>query len=563
VRGLKDRLGKRQVLAFVPCAALLALFATLGRRIVFSGSVGGSAEQTFMEPIRPVDLLVFAGFAAVIGLGLTGLFLILRGVAARRGLLASTPMPRRWAWVFAGILFAAWLPYLLALYPGCVLPDSLTSVAQALGLGSLGNHHPVSFTAFVWIFFRVGSALGLGPNGAVFLYSLAQSALMAGAFGYGAWWLTAKAGFSRGVGFVALGYFALTPVFPIYALNMQKDPLFSTACFLMVLAVMDALRSRGESLRGRRQVAYVCGLALVVTLFRNGGILVVVCVLAALMVALRAQADRPALRRACLTVGGVAGVSQLAVLGLIATGLVAGGGGVESFSIPVQQMSRVAATGGSMSADDRALMDRMLPVDEYPASYSPALVDSIKWNPDFRFDALTDNPARTLAVYVDMGVRNPGAYAQAYLLETFGFWKPGVKNSYGFIDTRVEPNGYGIAQSSKLPGSLGRAVQSAARHATFFGSGTLAWVLLASLALLVAFGASRYCAALVPCLAPWVFGMAATPVAFSLRYVFVLAIALPFLAAIPMMAARDASSRTCSRRENPSQVPLGVQAVGH
>lgn len=50
------------------------------------------------------------------------------------------------------LLVLCWLPYLLALYPGVVLPDSLSSVAQSMGDVPISNHHPVLFTLLVKLF---------------------------------------------------------------------------------------------------------------------------------------------------------------------------------------------------------------------------------------------------------------------------------------------------------------------------------------------------------------------------------------------------------------------------
>ena len=64
---------------------------------------------------------------------------------------------------------AAWLPYMLALYPGVVLPDTLMSISQILGNTPLTNHHSVIFTLTLGVFFKL---FGTNPNHAVFAFAL-------------------------------------------------------------------------------------------------------------------------------------------------------------------------------------------------------------------------------------------------------------------------------------------------------------------------------------------------------------------------------------------------------
>lgn len=67
-------------------------------------------------------------------------------------LLKTQAFSSRKYFILYCLLVLCWLPYLLALYPGVVLPDSLSSVAQSMGDVPISNHHPVLFTLLVKLF---------------------------------------------------------------------------------------------------------------------------------------------------------------------------------------------------------------------------------------------------------------------------------------------------------------------------------------------------------------------------------------------------------------------------
>ena len=52
--------------------------------------------------------------------------------------------------------FILWIPYLVIYYPGFIFGDSLGSIAQALGVAKLYNHHPIFYTLFLKMCLSLG-----------------------------------------------------------------------------------------------------------------------------------------------------------------------------------------------------------------------------------------------------------------------------------------------------------------------------------------------------------------------------------------------------------------------
>lgn len=130
---------------------------------------------------------------------------------------------------------------------------------------------------------------------------------------------------------------------------------------------------------------------------------------------------------------------------------------------------------------------------------------------------------------------NLSNYIKAYLMNTYGFWSLETKNKYGYVDTYIIDNSYGIKRTDYIEKYLGFSLESKLTKPDFLGSGTLMWIMLLSIFLLIINKNYKYILVLLPCIIGWVSIMIATPVAFSLRYVFMLAYALPLMIMLPML----------------------------
>jgi hypothetical protein len=217
---------------------------------------------------------------------------------------------------------------------------------------------------------------------------------------------------------------------------------------------------------------------------------------------------------------------------------------VESLSVPIQQLSRVAATAPqALSSSQRAALEQLMPLTDFGRTYAPGLVDNVKWDEAFDSRPLRSEPLRYAALYFDLGIHHPGAYLQAWALDTFGFWAPGVKYWYGSLEPRVEPNALGIEGHDLTGGWLDPS------RAWYPGSGTLAVVLIAAIALVGASSRPRLLVGFAGPAVIWLLGLATTPAAFGLRYVLPLVTMLPVFVALTTAAYRaSAPASEASRR---------------
>lgn len=533
----RTRTGRLQTGLIAAAACLFSLCITVGRHIVFSGDVFAKQAENHMTPLSAADLPVFAAVAAAALCVLLAMHrhfdrisgLCLTGKERRHGLLFAC---------FAALcLLAAWLPYTLSIAPGIVHADSMESIGQMLEHGHpTSNHHPMFYTLLVGVFMKMGTVLFGSVSAGVMLYSAFQVSVTI----FCIVCILTLMYHQRVSGVLigaALAYYMFLPVFPNMSVTMWKDPLFS--CMLLALSVLLYVLIDREKI-GRLWFVLFGAAGLGAMMFRNNGVYVFfgAAVLAAWLVRRHAK--------------------RLAVTALAALALYAGMSAaatrvwniysdyVENLGIPLQQLGYAINNGGEFSQEDTEYLFELMPQEVWNYAYRPCLVDTIKWNPQFNLEFLLETKGQFFRVWLNGLIRNPAAYVKAYLLETFGFWLPGVQNEYGYTEILMTENDRGIAFVDLFAQLFGRSIRPAVEaYQVYIGSGTLLWLFLLG-GLLAGLGGRERCAPYLPALLNWGTVMIATPVAFSLRYVYIFALALPLYLAIPVMSGRSSSSHACA-----------------
>ncbi len=159
---------------------------------------------------------------------------------ARGRRLPCPRLTRRSILRFAGIMLLCWLPYAIALYPGCFGLDTYSMINQNypghLPVSSMPvenprhqftDHHPIFDTLIYGLFARGSDLLTGSCNPGIFLLSVLQMAATAA----GMVCLLAyvgKLGVPNGARLAAFVYFCAMPFYPIYAFSMLKDALHLT-----------------------------------------------------------------------------------------------------------------------------------------------------------------------------------------------------------------------------------------------------------------------------------------------------------------------------------------------
>lgn len=477
------------------------------------------------------------------------------------------------------LLLVSWLPDLLSFAPGSVLDDSLASITPWTNGTPLTNHHPVVYSLLVGGFVSLSKILPLSLNAAVFLYSLVQSVCLAGTLA-AMFCRLQRAGVKRCVLAAGIAYAMIVPYFPAYAMILWKDPLYSCALLWLSLLLFDAVRKEGGLPDRAWQVKWF--LALLCTAFlRNNGAFCLLFMAAALLLSGR--------RKRFFCTACMAVIVALLFFTVQHTVYplchIADTEYTEKIGIPLQQLAATVAYQGKMGEEEREFLFKIMPEQEWKERYAPCLADKIKWTDGANMEYISQNKRSFWKVWGNLLLKNPAIYLRAYGMDTFGFWVPGVQNRYGYVDLYITENDLGLHQTDlvqKLFGSTIRPLLK--RRRIWIGSGTLLWMTLGGMLLDILCregsgskisdskisgregSGSKITGSKIssrkisnskisgregekaggggwiiylPALGNALTVFLATPVAFSLRYVYVLAIGLPLYVLLPFLYAEE------------------------
>ncbi len=461
-----------------------------------------------------------------------GLYIVLTKIDLRqkKDPLVGKAAFRYWITAFL-ILVLCWMPAYLSFYPGCVTPDSVSSIEQGLGLVPLENTHPILFTLIVTVFVQIGDAVGNLSLG-VALFSAFQMFVMAGILAYGLTWLRRKQLHGVAICFVGL-YFIVSQVFPLYAISMWKDVLFGAILLLLVLDLYDIWESKGEELLHAKGMTKFAILILLTCFMRNNGVYVGIALLIVMVIYYR----RFVKKLAPVFAAVVAGV--LLIQGPLYSALgIAKSPFQEAAGIPIQQVARTVAMGGQMTDEQREYLNRLLPIEEYEKSYTPYTSNNIKGHAQFDRTYFNETKGEFIKVWAQMLFPNFKHYVKAYLMETSGYWHVSVKD--WIVATGTKEMDIGLTEINVIQQVTGISMKGFLLDlADFISVGGLVWIVVfvwAAGILLRRKGAWLY---ILPLALLWGTNMIAAPTYAEFRYLFSFALAIPFLIAMLFMRQKN------------------------
>ena len=522
------KIEKRENSSIIIFDAFFTLCFCVGRKIVFSGIIYGNNKQNYFLPFSLVDLLAAAGvFAAVYSL-LRFLFWL---DEKKLHDFSEKASPKRYMFfVFFVLLALAWLPYLLTFSPGNVYADSLSSINQG-GFGTkLYSDHPVFYTMFVGAFVKTGLLFN-SVNKGVFLYTLVQTGLMLTTVSALVYKL-----YKNGVHILFLiftmGYYMFVPYFPAYSIAMLKDPLYSCALLWLIMLLSDVVLLKDDISSKGFVIKFVL-VSAAVLLFRNNGILTIVLLTIALLAVFRSKAKKLCLSLLCL----IAAYALMTCVVFKLCGITSNYS--EKIGMPLLQIGAVVVEDGNMTKEQEQFVYSLMTKENWERWYAPCIADAIKWDPSFNNEFLEQNKTELIKVWLQMFPKNVSLYLKEYCMETFGLWKGGVQCDYGYYDLQIAGNPFGIEGRDLFNEIFGFSIyEMLCANKPFVGSGTLAWVTL----LFMLFAKKRKSLGglcYLPAVLNWATMFLGTPVAFSLRYVYIFALALPLIVLFPWLPTRE------------------------
>ena len=534
------RADRRTLMCGLVFGFLFACALSLGSELfVYHGLLRGMGSLVRRAAVPVLMTPLLGGFAS---------FLMLpRNADAAKTSARSIP-----GWAFFLVIFACWLPLLLAYFPGMLNYDFPGQFAQHLEQ-SYTSLHPLLHSALANSIISLGEAIHSRTFG-VLLMSLVQMASFAATLAYSCAFAQ-----RRGAPRIALAaltaLYALHPIFSVMSLSMTKDTLFAASVLMLSLLTYEALEDADAFFLSKKKPIGFSICCVGTALLRNNGVIVLALLLPALLFALRSRMKR-ALALCAASVTACALTFGLLTLALSP----AENSSFQFYSLPAQQLVR-AYNLGDMTAEEKTKLEGWYTAPEGLVVHAH-LADPAKGYLDR--ERIESEGSDFLRLWAQVGAKNPRIYAEALLLLNIGSWYPDdLSHSTIYPDVSWNDKGYlqtqeydmraqGISTTSFLPGLQALYERICRRNiyskypvvSVLFCTATPLWLLLFACLHLISKKQGRLALASLGVLALWMsylFGPCTLP-----RY------ALPLFCLAPVMLAAAFSFSSSTRKESAS-----------
>lgn len=400
------------------CARLWVLAALFSCVITLGASFAAVGTAELVTGRRARALVTLLGR---VPLYYAAMRLLLHALRAPR---ARTEEGGAWGAVrWGGLLLFCWLPWYICLFPGTVSNDSITQLKEIMGVVPLSNGNPVFQTALL-AFFRWLGLLVHSADAGVALYVIVQAVLMA-------WLLGAtlarigRGSAPRWLMWVSAAFYAFCPIFPVFAFCVGKDTNFAMAVLFFSLALWRVVHPPREERVSAGRTACLCLSAVLCALLRNAGMFLAGLALAVTLVWSLAGKRRAWPAPAC-GLGCVLAVYAVVHLAVIPALHIAPMPETENYSVPLQQVARVAVSDG-LTPEQAEAVDRVLPVEKIRDAYNGELSDAVKalW----RTDATEEDKRAFWRAWRGIVLANPSTALSATFHNTYGYLYPGYMST--------------------------------------------------------------------------------------------------------------------------------------
>lgn len=437
-----------------------------------------------------------------------------------------------------------WLPIFLCFFvwwlyefPGNTSPDSNNQIMQATGLLPLSSNHPAVSTLVLGLFYKLGLGLFSGnQNAALALYTIFQLTFMSAVFAF----LCETIYEARMKSWVIVAVVIIYLVVPhhgSYSVTVWKDVLFAgwgTALCISTWRLM--LHADGSKACKNFDLFMLYLSALGASLYRNGIYYAFFLLFPFFFVVFRNKS------RAAWLMPLIVPVIAIIINGPVFSSFnISHNDFIESHSLPAQHIARVIKDGHPLTDEQYKLLSKVVDVDAVAETYNAGIADPIKTlvRETGNMDYLTSHKKEFGRLWLELGMKYPGAYLRAQIDQTRGYWYPDV-DYWSMSNHCWESDSLGIVKDRQLPTWACKYFDTVYFYldkmplaGLIYSIGLATWTLIALFALCIVKGLKKELLLYVPILAVVLAVCIVTPVFAEYRYVYCMFTALPLLAVLP------------------------------
>ena len=540
---------KLYFIAKIITTLLFSLTIVLDKMIVFNGDVHSKYTELYFSTFKASYILYFV-------LIFIFTYLILSALEVLADKIETTIYTKKQrkvknikvffiVWL---IILLCWLPTILSYFPGGIFADTAISISQAIKEQPINNHHPILYTILIKIFIDIANifsstqlqAIQLGMK----LFTVWQVIAMSLTCAYTIYWSYKKQISSKYLVLIT-AFFGIFKLIPLYAISIWKDTPFCIALFLYIIFIAEIVCTNGKNLEKLKGIITYVLLLTLVAFLRNNGIYIVTLTTIILLIAYRKNICKN------LKEFTIIAIVQM-IICFIIQGPVYKHYGistefVESVGVPVQQICYVIANEGNITETQEKFINNICPIETIKAEYTPGVVDHIKWNGKFNNSYLEENKIQFIKVWIKMFIQNPKAYVEAYLLNTMGFWNINKSTEDLYVNNRMWANPdefIGVKQNDYIKEMTNISIRNIVGNNNTISSAMFLMIMIISMMICIYKKRYKNLLIYIPALATWITIMIAVPVAFGLRYVYILVLMIPLSLIVPFLKPERSQAKS-------------------
>lgn len=438
-----------------------------------------------------------------------------------------------------GILLLAWLPYFLSYFPGGIYSDTYASIIQLAnikenGFSLLSNINPILYTILLKVATMFGTHLFQnGFTGGILFFGIMQYIGCALAISY-VIYIFSKKGLPKSIMIIILAFFSLFPLVPLYVISIWKDTPFNFVLIVYIAFLFDNIINSENIFQSKKEITFYCVLSFFVCFLRNNGFFIVFGTSIVLIIY---QFKQHILNKFFLISTISLICSVVIIQGPIYTIFhIKGANFIESVAIPFQQISYSVKNGGEIEDKDREFLNQIMPIEFLNSTYKPLNFDVIKWNDQFNNLFFHTHKIEFIKLWFHLLPKNIKNYTQAYLLQTLGYWDVKKSSNVAYVQPYTWPMHTDLVEQQDVVNNLFHfSVRSLIDSFPIISSAIFIWIFFLSLTITCLNKKYKFLILYVPGLFVWIPIMIGVPIAFSLRYVYIFVLMLPFDFIIPLL----------------------------
>lgn len=400
----------------------------------------GSLDLVFCNPAQIVKSVIYF-------VGMTWMLFmfgqLLNAVLSAPMASVSTKESRCNKWQFIcdmGLVFTAWIPYLILDFPGRIAWDSWRELNMFYGLEPITAQHPPVHTILIGSFVQFGKWLGNGNIG-ILLFVLLQMIMFSAIIAYelkimkelGApKWLQS--------GLLIAAMFSM--VYAYYSVEILKDCQYAHFFLLFIIECIRSVIGEKTYFSSMRNLFLLCISICGVLLFRKNGKYVIILFVLFTSIVFFFDTRKYGLIRICrkwlrpftvvLIAFVLSGILENAIIDQYS---IKPGSMRELFSLPFQQTARFARDNEEkITSEEAAAISSVIDYENLSELYNPTISDPVKNT--FRSDVTYYELMGYFKAWMIQFIKSPITYVEATVQQTYPLWYPFEESHRGRYATR-------------------------------------------------------------------------------------------------------------------------------